>query len=101
MYIEDKLKEMDDKLSDLFSISHSKHAESNSPERNNTFARDIIFNSNRYDKHSAQVENKPPAENDKRNKEYDIRHKKEELYNKLNDTEKKIKSIAGRILKNF
>jgi hypothetical protein len=106
MYIEDKLKEMDDKLGVLFSVNNPKAIEYRKKEDSNDFSRDISFNKDE------QIDNDAPTDfikkaniinpaDEKINRENEIKKKKEELYNKLNETEKKIKNIAGRILKNF
>ncbi|MBI5402326.1 MAG: hypothetical protein HY959_02915 [Ignavibacteriae bacterium] len=91
--IEDKIKEMDNKLGDIFSAYR---------EKNKTAI-------NYYS--PVQADNIPTARN---NEEFSIRPESEEetrerkkqdrlkeLLEKLNSTEKRIKEIAGTILKNF
>jgi hypothetical protein len=103
MNIEDKLKEMDNKVSSLCSIKNIKNT-TGDKEKNN-----IVHTINRIDEIKTNTYipfylnpkfNENPA-NNKKEKELEIEKKKKELYDKLNFTETKIKKIAGNILKNF
>jgi hypothetical protein len=103
MYIEDKLKEMDDRLSDLFSVNNLKNVEAYKKKDINEFSRDISFHHN-TDNYQESPSHTAPSQGFSMTYETgdnELKKKKEELYSKLNDTEKRIKNIAGRILKNF
>lgn len=106
MYIEDKLKEMDDKLGILFSPANVKNAELRNSINNNDYSRNISFNKSIKSDNPTSSKLKTPSNefnpaDEKIYIENELKRKKEELYNKLNNTEKNIKKIAGRILKNF
>lgn len=103
VFVEDKIKEMDDKLGTLFTAYREKN-------RNNEFS-DTTYTwqyENEVDGESiygyttnsteAPVIN-PLTDKQKREKEKEELLK--ELHTKLTSTEKKIKEIAGTILKNF
>lgn len=105
-FIEDKIKEMEDKLSLLFSnnninsksVDNKEYTHSNFRQTDNETQRTAntipFFNNNFPNNNLKPVSEKIDLEKDKEKKI-------KELYNKLNFTEKKIKNIAGNILKNF
>jgi hypothetical protein len=105
MYVEDKIKEMDNKLNVLFSSRNVKSHDNN--ESGNFYSirqneKEIKRNSNTFSPMTINFAKNmlsPVSENN--NIEMEKERKKKELYNKLNTTEKKIKEIAGNILKNF
>lgn len=106
IYVENKIKEMDDKLSVLFKSDNAKSYSARNIEiytnHSNNFtgkSPDTIKfeNLNEIDYRKNE---KDPA-NEKVNVEHEREIKKKELYDKLNSTEKRIKEIAGNLLKNF
>lgn len=103
-FIEDKIKEMDSKVSVLCSTKNPKNiTESiNKDNINRTRLNDIEAKLNTYTPFYLSTnfaENRLSPISKKNDEE--IERKKKELYSKLNFTEKKIKEIAGNILKNF
>jgi hypothetical protein len=106
MYVEDKIKEMDNKLSELFSTSNVKKSPENNESENFYSIRqnDKEIKRNSYTSSPMNInfakDTLPPI-SENNNIEMERERKKKELYNKLNSTEKRIKEIAGNILKNF
>jgi hypothetical protein len=106
IYIEDKLKEMDDKLNVIFTEYKVKNAQARKNEDLNSARTEYSGKSNKiyaqslpFERNIAWFTETPAPLKDK--KENENEKKKKELLDKLNTTEKKIKEIAGRILKNF
>lgn len=92
--IEDKILEMDNKLGSIFSAYREKNKTGTyylSSERN-----EVANNSPRLDE-DVIIKKESEEEINKRKKQERLK----ELLEKLNSTEKKIKKIAGTILKNF
>jgi hypothetical protein len=106
IFIEDKIKEMDNKLSILFKSDNAKsysarnidvytnhtNVYNNEPRRTVSYKK---LNDN------DQGKNEKDPTNEKMNVEKEKENKKRELYDKLINTEKRIKEIAGNLLKNF
>jgi hypothetical protein len=87
IFIEDKIKEMDDKLSTLFRSENAK-----------------LYSARNFDT-TTKISNNKDEEIKERNttinKQNEREKKIQELYAKLGITEKRIKDIAGNLLKNF
>jgi hypothetical protein len=102
MYIEDKLKEMDDKLNVLFTGYNVKQAQSRNFGEAEQILRDASVNKKENGFHESP--NKIAVQDrisEKQRRELENEKRKKELISQLNVTEKRIKEIAGSILKNF
>jgi len=97
---------MDDKLNVIFTEYKVKNAQARKNEDLNSARTEYSGKSNKiyaqslpFERNIAWFTETPAPLKDK--KENENEKKKKELLDKLNTTEKKIKEIAGRILKNF
>lgn len=106
MFVEDKIKEMDDKLSELFKSENAKNYSARNIDVYTNSKSDFTINirgSYNFEKTNDTILEKKPKDpaNEKVNAEIGREIKKKELYDKLTNTEKRIKEIAGSLLKNF
>ncbi|MCX6164106.1 MAG: hypothetical protein NTU73_04480 [Ignavibacteriae bacterium] len=106
IFVENKIKEMDDKLSVLFKSDNAKSYSARNIDVYTNHSNNYTNKSPRtvnYEKVNdtdyGKKENDPANEKINVEKEREIR--KKELYGKLITTEKRIKEIAGNLLKNF
>ena len=106
IFVEDKIKKMDEKLSILFKSDNAKSYSAKNIDVYTNNKTDFESNTRRsynFEKTNDTVlekMHKDPA-NEKINAEIEREIKKKELYDKLTNTEKRIKEIAGNLLKNF
>ena len=103
VFVEDKIKEMDDKLGTLFTAYREKNKNNEFSDTTYTWQYENDINGESIYGYSTNSTETPAintlTEKQKREKEKEELLK--ELHNKLTSTEKKIKEIAGTILKNF
>jgi hypothetical protein len=106
IFVEDKIKEMDNKLSVLFKRNNEKI---NTHRNINTFTSSVTgydFESRTSDtinkiNNDKLIKDEKEYENNRKNEKIEKEIRKKELYNRLISTEKRIKEIAGTLLKNF
>jgi hypothetical protein len=105
-FIEDKIKEMDNKLSLLFSSNNNRNKPVNGKEYHyqNIRQNDVKIQRTAYTTtltNDSFIRNNLNPASEKIDLEKEKEQRIKDLYNKLNQTERNIKDIAGNILKNF